>query len=996
MANFCLIKPLAEKFKQALRDGTIDPVKLSEMTSKDRHAFLEGIVGKDSAAKVNSLFESKLLLKDTQTGMIQWAKQLSGIKPEVRNRLIDRIERMDERILDPKEQEKFMEDLAESRLGTEVTFEEAKTITELSKRVRETRENVANDRLSYGMARVDLENFLNDIKRQNEKMTFEDIKINPAGSALKSVSNVAGFAKSLKASLDLSAIGRQGFKTIFTHPKQWASNSVTTFKNAVRQLGHKASDETVMNGVKADVYSRENALNGNYERMKLDIGKGEEAYPTSLPERIPGLGRLFKASEVGYQGFLTKLRADIADKYIEVALKNGIDLKDPLQAQSIGRLVNSLTGRGNLGSFENAGKTMNTLFFSPKNVKAQFDFLTLHAGEKMSPFARKQAAINLIKVTAGVATILGIAKALYPDSVEEDPRSADFGKIRVGDTRFDVSGGMSSMMTLAARIASMSSKSSSTNEISELGFGFGQKSPIEVLYNFGENKLSPFASLIRNLINRTDREGNPLTVKGELANLLLPLPVSNAKELYSNPNAAPMVVALLADALGIATNTYAVSNKKSGIIPENQKISNDDFIKSVMVYAKAIGEDPETAFNRIFSGQKIRRVDNGTIIVERMSLKDSTAVKKKANANTPEMKLDHTIPLQLGGSNDEKNLKLVKTSEWKKYTPVENKLGRLLKAEKISKKEAQELITKFKSGEIKAETILEMDENGKQSSLKSGLGNLASNFSEFNRKKGELITGGLKKIADYQKGNNDLFLAGMKQDMERTNALARGETYDKPINKEAQQVYNDSLMNVAGTTSGVNTGKALAKVPLKKLSGLGNVLKSKLDDVLVEAKEYKNVDDFIKSQTAKEYRSAHQIDTVGASPITKLGKDKIDEFVQDFKNQYGYPSLKSKDLNKLKAIIDNPNKEVTIYRASPRNEINTGDWVTIDRDYANDIKRQNGGKVFSFKVKASDLYYPNTLSGFKELPSLNKWGAFQYQPEELVSKLTDIWNKANK
>ena len=143
------------------------------------------------------------------------------------------------------------------------------------------------------------------------------------------------------------------------------------------------------------------------------------------------------------------------------------------------------------------------------------------------------------------------------------------------------------------------------------------------------------------------------------------------------------------------------------MIPENKNISNSNLIDTAMLYANAIGTDPETAFNRMFTGQRIRRVDNGTIIVERMPLSESQAEKKKANADNPTMKLDHTIPLELGGSNSKDNLKVVTTSEWSSYTKVENALGRALKAEKISKKEAQELIVDFKSGKVSSKSILD-------------------------------------------------------------------------------------------------------------------------------------------------------------------------------------------------------------------------------------------------------------------------------------------------
>jgi len=64
------------------------------------------------------------------------------------------------------------------------------------------------------------------------------------------------------------------------------------------------------------------------------------------------------------------------------------------------------------------------------------------------------------------------------------------------------------------------------------------------------------------------------------------------------------------------------------------------------------------------------------------------------------MKLDHTVPLELGGSNAESNLKLVDTTVWSSYTPVENYLAGKLKSGELSKKEVQKLIVDFKNGKI--------------------------------------------------------------------------------------------------------------------------------------------------------------------------------------------------------------------------------------------------------------------------------------------------------
>jgi hypothetical protein len=137
---------------------------------------------------------------------------------------------------------------------------------------------------------------------------------------------------------------------------------------------------------------------------------------------------------------------------------------------------------------------------------------------------------------------------------------------------------------------------------------------------------------------------------------------------------------------------------------DNQKTSESNILDTITTYAEAVGTDPLIAFNRIFTGQKIRRVDSGAIIVERADLETTQGIREDLGA-TGEMRLDHTIPLQLGGSNSRKNLKLVSTDEWASYTPIENYLGKLLRDEKINKTQAQEYISDFKNGKITAEDI---------------------------------------------------------------------------------------------------------------------------------------------------------------------------------------------------------------------------------------------------------------------------------------------------
>jgi hypothetical protein len=199
---------------------------------------------------------------------------------------------------------------------------------------------------------------------------------------------------------------------------------------------------------------------------------------------------------------------------------------------------------------------VNSAFFSLRALKANVDFLTAHQLPETfsgpgTDLSRELAAKNLVQTAVGMAAILATAHAIRPDAVELDPRSSDFGKIKVGDTRFDMSGGMGSLLTFAARLATAKSKSTTTHRVTELDSGkFGGKTRLDVVHDFFENKLSPAASIIRDYLKGQDREGNAPTVGSVANNLGTPLPIAN------------VFIAMLADALGIATNTYNGKSKK--------------------------------------------------------------------------------------------------------------------------------------------------------------------------------------------------------------------------------------------------------------------------------------------------------------------------------------------------------------------------------------------------------------------------------------------------
>lgn len=599
MAKFCLLPQKVQEFKKALASREIDPAKLNKMTSEERRNFLAKYVGKDNAVQVNSLFESKLLLKNIRAGYIAWAKKVAGITPEIRRDLLAKIEKLD-RVLSPQEEQNFLQDLASTRLGLEITEQEAKKVNDLSQKIVEARKDFdiktnkwksEEKRLEYGYAKVDIENYINDLKLKAK-----------SDGVVDKIIEAPGIFKSIQTSLDNSFFGRQGIKILYNNPVVWTKAFIKSWGDIKKELG----GQDAIRAIKADIYSRPNAINNKYKTggYGLDV-LSEEAYPSSLPSRIPLLGRLFKASESAYNGAALRIRADLADRFIELAEKNYVNTLRKDEAKYIGNLVGSLTGRGSLGKLDVLSREANVLFYSVKFLKSNIDTLFApfkYIGQKTifgfdnkgAEFASKQAAKSSIRIIGTIALVLATAKFIDPDSVDEDPTSTNFGKIKIFGKWTDITGGMGAILRLAARIALRRSKSA-TGKITDYNQqSFGARSLLDEIESFIEGKFSPIAGIGRDWLEGKFFDGEDFTIEKAIKRLILPLPVQNALEIIKDPKSEFVFASILLDALG-----FSVSTIKQSKIDWNKSMSLEmqEFKKKVGVagFNKA-NED----FNRVY------------------------------------------------------------------------------------------------------------------------------------------------------------------------------------------------------------------------------------------------------------------------------------------------------------------------------------------------------------------------------------------------------------
>ena len=150
---FCLPFKEVIKIKEAIRSGKLSPEKLNKMTSQERRKFLVDIIGAENAREVNLLFEKKLLLKNQERAVYDWARQITGLSKQQKEETLEKIRETyadkKRRLEDPKENEVFLNeivsDIYSKKFKTEVTLEEAQTITELSQDQKRAREKMNED-----------------------------------------------------------------------------------------------------------------------------------------------------------------------------------------------------------------------------------------------------------------------------------------------------------------------------------------------------------------------------------------------------------------------------------------------------------------------------------------------------------------------------------------------------------------------------------------------------------------------------------------------------------------------------------------------------------------------------------------------------------------------------------------------------------------------------------------------------------------------------------
>lgn len=302
--------------------------------------------------------------------------------------------------------------------------------------------------------------------------------------------------RALLASMDLSASLRQGLLFLPLAPKVWAKG----VGHSIRMFLSEDYYNQMEIQIKTHPYYGDSVKDGVELTQIGALAHGEEMYQSHFAERIPVIGNLVRRSEVAFAGGLNYMRAYSYYHFREMWEGTG---KTAADRKSLAKMINHLSGRGNIKWLEKHLPAFDILFFAPRFMMSSVQvFSDLYY--TTSP-VRKLLAGTLMETLGGGMALLSLASLLKGVDVEPDPRSTDFGKIKVGNTRINIWSHWQPMFRYLAQFTTGQGK----NQLGEIYDT--RKWPI--LARFIQSKLSPAAGAVADLVRGENFLGKKLKLE---------------------------------------------------------------------------------------------------------------------------------------------------------------------------------------------------------------------------------------------------------------------------------------------------------------------------------------------------------------------------------------------------------------------------------------------------------------------------------------------------
>jgi len=374
--------------------------------------------------------------------------------------------------------------------------------------------------------------------------------------------DLGNLPRAILATADMSAFLRQGIIPVISHPVISVKAMKKTFQFA---FSPKAFDQYFKDLRKDKLYPLIRKSGLSITDPSGLASEREEAFISRSLQKTPIIGDVVKFAERAYVGFLNKVRVDLFKTFADELLSKGFSpVKDINLFKATADVVNTFTGRGSMGTLNRITPQLNIIFFSPRLITARFNALNPIWYAKMPKEIRMKAIGDFSKFVVFGLTLLALIKASGLGDVETNPRSSDFGKIRIGNTRWDIWGGFQQWVRVFAQVVTGQRKNTATGEIISLTkdeYPFTTRK--EVALRFIEGKLAPVPALVNELISGAKTfEGEDISLRTVAREKFIPMYIQDITEAYMDGGLGRSVGAGLPAFFGVGVQTWQERKKK--------------------------------------------------------------------------------------------------------------------------------------------------------------------------------------------------------------------------------------------------------------------------------------------------------------------------------------------------------------------------------------------------------------------------------------------------
>lgn len=469
-------------------------------------------------------------------------------------------------------------------------------------------------------------------------------------------SNILNIPRALMTTLDFSAVLKQGIiptvsGLLSTNPKRIFNALGQMFKSG---FSKKEYDRWFFDVEQSPDYEvmKDSGL-ALTDNASPNLLVREEVFMSNFVSKIPLVGYVTKVSERSYSAYLNKIRVDLFRSFANAMEERGMTYDNSTEAyEQLAKYVNNATGRGGLPKV--AGADLNTIspllngiFFSPRLISSRLNMLTYFAQSrfytKVPKEVRNSYFADMAKFIGLGVSVLAVASMAGGDGddedklkVEIDPRGSDFGKIRSGNSRWDIWGGFQPFIRVLAQVLSGERKSTKTGEIIEInGEGAFGTSRADVITSFARSKLSPVPAMAVGILSKRTSGGdkiiweiNPsersrqITILNYLGQHLLPLTVTGLSDAIKENGVKALLTTGLPSIFGVGVQSYG--NEGIEIIDDLPKVGPKQLerleangIKTLEDLKKYKGrlktlkyKDDEGDMKRIFTAPQVKSIDS--------------------------------------------------------------------------------------------------------------------------------------------------------------------------------------------------------------------------------------------------------------------------------------------------------------------------------------------------------------------------------------------------